>query len=40
MALFKLLQFVSFTKMGSKQDVVPQMELHKSQAEVCKYLPK
>lgn len=40
MALFKLPQFISFTKIGSKQDMVPQMELHKSQAEGCKYLPK
>lgn len=42
MALFKLFQFIeiSFIKMGSEQDMVPQMELHKSQAEVCKNLPK
>lgn len=41
MALFKLVQFIntSFTKMGSKQDMVPQMSLHKSQAEGCKYFP-
>lgn len=39
--LVDLLQFIniSFTWWGSKQDMVPQMRLHKFQAEGCKHFP-